>query len=315
MFETFLVKPIFNLLTFIYAVIPGHNFGLALIIFTIIVKLAMLPLLKKQLHHTKAMRALQPELKKIKIAAKGDKQKEAMLTMALYKEKEVSPFAPIGLMFIQFPILIALYSGISRIVKDPNNIISFSYDFVRNISWMKELALDISKFDMSLFGIIDLKKEALHAGAVYWPAMIIVVLSAAVQYMTSKQVMVTDKNARKLRDILKDAKDGKDADSAEVNAAVGSTMVYFIPVMIFAVSLRIAAALSFYWLVTGAITYIQQSLIFKQDSEELAVTTAKIKVDNSSAAKVVEAEVISKPKKSSNKNKKGKGGSSKKKRR
>lgn len=314
MFETFLVKPIFNVLTFIYAAVPGHNFGLALIIFTIIVKLAMLPLLKKQLHHTKAMRALQPELKKIKIAAKGDKQKEAMLTMALYKEKEVSPFAPIGLMFIQFPILIALYSGISKIVNDPNNIISFSYDFVRNFAWMKELALDISKFDMTLFGIVDLKKVALN-GSIYWPAMIIVILSAAVQYLTSKQVMITDKNARKLRDILKDAKSGKDADSAEVNAAVASTMIYFIPVMIFFVSLRISAALSFYWFVTGVITYIQQYLIFKQDSEELAVTTAKIKVDNSTTAKVVEAEVINKPKKSSPKTKKTKGGSSKKKRR
>lgn len=314
MFETFLVKPIFNLLTLIYALIPGHNFGLALIIFTIIVKLAMLPLLKKQLHHTKAMRALQPELKKIKIAAKGDKQKEATITMALYKEKEISPFAPIGLMFIQFPILIALYSGISKIVKDPSNIISFSYDFIRDFSWMKELATDISKFDMTLFGLVDLKKLAIN-GSIYWPAMIIVILSAGIQFLTSKQVMVTDKNARKLKDILKDAKTGKEADSAEVNAAVGSTMVYFIPLMIFVISIKIAAALSFYWLVTGIITYIQQSMIFKQDSEELAETTAKIKVDNESTARVVKAEVIQKPKKQSPKNKKSKGASTKKKRR
>ena len=115
----------------------------------------MLPLLKKQLHHTKAMRALQPELKKIKQAAKGDRQKEATLTMALYKEKEISPFAPIGLMFLQFPILIALYSGIRRVVLDPNNIIHYSYSFIKNIHWMKELAADISKFDMTLFGVVD----------------------------------------------------------------------------------------------------------------------------------------------------------------
>lgn len=313
MFETVLVKPIFNVLTFIYALVPGHNFGLALIIFTIIVKLALWPLLKKQLHHTKAMRALQPEIKKIKIAAKGDKQKEAMLTMALYKEKEISPFAPLGLMIIQFPILIALYSGISRIVKDQNNIISFSYDFVKNMSWMKELATDISKFDMTLFGVVDLKKMAIH-GNIYWPALVIVILSAVVQYLTSKQVMVTDKSARKLRDILKEAQSGKEADSAEVNAAVGSMMIYFIPLMIFLISIRIAAALSFYWLVTGIITYIQQSMIFKQDSEELAETTAKVKIDGASTAKVVTAEVISKPKKSSPKNKQS-SKSSKKKRR
>lgn len=303
MFETILVKPIFNVLTFIYAIVPGHNFGVALIIFTIVVKIALWPLLKKQLHHTKAMRALQPELKKIKSAAKGDRQKEAMLTMALYKEKEVSPFAPIGLMLIQFPILIALYSGISKIVKDPNDLINFSYDFVKNLSWMQELATDITKFDMTLFGIVDLKNTAI-TGTIYWPVMIIVLLSAVVQYLTSKQVMVTDKNAKKLKDILKDAKSGKEADSSEVNAAIGSMMIYFVPFMVFFISLGIAGALSFYWFITGVITYIQQSLIFKKDYEELAETTAKIKLDNSSTAKIVTAEVIQKPKKQTPKNKK-----------
>ena len=66
MFTTFIVQPIFNLLVFIYALIPGHNFGLAIILFTVVVRLLMWPLVKKQLHQAKAMRKLQPELKKIK---------------------------------------------------------------------------------------------------------------------------------------------------------------------------------------------------------------------------------------------------------
>ena len=127
--------------------------------------------------------------------------------------------------------------------------------------------------------------------------------------------MVTDKNARKLKDILRDAKSGKESDSTEVNAAIGSLMIYFVPFMVFFISLGIASALSFYWLVTGFITYIQQSMIFKQDSEELAETTAKIKVDNGSTAKVVKAEIIQKPKKSSASNKKSTSGGNKKKRR
>jgi membrane protein insertase Oxa1/YidC/SpoIIIJ len=199
--------------------------------------------------------------------------------------------------------LIALYSGISKIVKDPNDLINFSYDFVKNLSWMQELATDITKFDMTLFGIVDLKNTAI-TGTIYWPVMIIVLLSAVVQYLTSKQVMVTDKNAKKLKDILKDAKSGKEADSSEVNAAIGSMMIYFVPFMVFFISLGIAGALSFYWFITGVITYIQQSLIFKKDYEELAETTAKIKLDNSSTAKIVTAEVIQKPKKQTPKNKK-----------
>ncbi|MDB5186360.1 MAG: putative 60 kDa inner rane insertion protein, partial [Candidatus Saccharibacteria bacterium] len=60
MFDTLIVEPLFNLLVIIYALIPGHNFGLAIIIFTILVRLLMWPLVKKQLHHAKEMRKLQP---------------------------------------------------------------------------------------------------------------------------------------------------------------------------------------------------------------------------------------------------------------
>src|SRR6476619_3490617 len=95
-FQVLIVKPIFNLLVFIYAILPGHNFGLAIILFTVVVRLLMWPLVKKQLHQAKAMRELQPELKKIKQASKGDRQKESALLMELYKEREISPFGSIG---------------------------------------------------------------------------------------------------------------------------------------------------------------------------------------------------------------------------
>ena len=116
MFTTIIVQPIFNLLAFIYAILPGHNFGLAIIIFTIVVRILMWPLVKKQIHHAKAMRELAPELRKIKIAAKGDRQKESALTMELYKEKEINPFASLGIILVQLPILIGLYVGLRRII-------------------------------------------------------------------------------------------------------------------------------------------------------------------------------------------------------
>ena len=65
-FDLLIVQPIFNLLAIIYGLLPGSDFGIALIIFTVLVRLAMWPLIKKQLHQTKIQRELQPELKKIK---------------------------------------------------------------------------------------------------------------------------------------------------------------------------------------------------------------------------------------------------------
>ena len=304
MFDTILVRPIFNVLTFIYAVIPGHDFGLALIIFTIIMRFAVWPIARKQLHHTKAMRALQPEIKKIKQETKGDKQREGVLTMALYKERSINPFAPIGLMFLQLPILFALFAGINKIVKDPSTIISFSYGWVRDLSWMKEVAGNISLFDNSLFGLVDLNRHAI-GDSFYWPAFLIVLASAATQYFTSKQLAVTDKDSKSLRQLLKEAgSTGQQADQAEVSAAVGGMMRFLIPGIIFFVSIGLSAAISLYWLVGGIVAYIQQKKILEDDKVELEAVVG--------GARVV-AEVIEKPKKQKSSSKKG--GSARKKRR
>jgi YidC/Oxa1 family membrane protein insertase len=119
MFTTLIVQPIFNLLVLIYALLPGHNFGVAIIIFTIIIRLLLWPLVRKQLHQARLMRKIQPELKRIAKEAAGDKQKQSMLQMELYKEKGINPFGTIGIALLQLPILIGLYSGLQKVIHDP----------------------------------------------------------------------------------------------------------------------------------------------------------------------------------------------------
>lgn len=290
MFEVLIVKPLFNLLVLIYALLPGHNFGLAIIVFTILIRFLMWPLIKKQLHHTKAMRKLQPELKRIKQETKGDKQKESMMIMELYKERGISPFGSIGVLVVQLIILIGLYSGLRRVIDNPQAIVDFSYGWVQNLSWVQELAGDMSKFDATLFGVVDLGKAALpKEGGIYWPAMLIVVASAVSQYFQSKQLMPNDKEARGLRRILKEASDGKQADQAEVNAAVGRSTRYFIPAMIFLFTVGIPSALSLYWLVSGVTAYFQQARILGQDEDELEALANK-----PDKKQVIEGEVVAK---------------------
>jgi YidC/Oxa1 family membrane protein insertase len=319
MFQTLIVKPIFNLLTLIYALLPGHNFGLAIIIFTIIVRLLMWPLVKKQLHQAKAMRKLQPELKRIKAAAKGDKQKESAMLMELYKERGVNPFGSIGSLVIQFIILIGLYSGLRRVVDDPQAIVTYSYGWVQNLDWVKALAGDINKFDASLLGVVDLKRAAIQNGTTYWPALLIVFGSAMSQYYTSKQLMPSDKDGRSLRTILKEASGGTKTEQSEVNAAVGRSTRYLIPFMIFFITIGLPAALSLYWLVSGVTAYLQQAKVLNQDEEELEALadsdtttgeTGKTKVKIISKG-VIEGEIVEKktkptPKKKSAKSKRRK---------
>jgi YidC/Oxa1 family membrane protein insertase len=268
MFTTLIVQPIFNLLVFITAILPGHNFGMAIIVFTLIIRLLMWPLVKKQLHHAKAMRDLAPELKKIKAATKGNRQEESRLTMELYKEKEINPFATIGVLLVQLPILFGLYASIRKLINDPHQIVTFTYPFLHHLSWIQEISKDIHHFDETLFGVVNLTKTALGPTGVYWPAMIIVIASAFAQYLQSKQLMPQGKDSRGLRAILRDAGSGSQTDQAEVSAAVSRSTVIFVPLIVFLVSLHLAVALPLYWLVSSTIAYIQQSRILEEDVAE-----------------------------------------------
>lgn len=295
-FTTVFVQPVFNLLVFIYGIIPGHNFGLAIILFTIIIRYLMYPLLKKQLYHTKAMRELAPELKRIKKDAAGDKQKESAMTMELYKERQINPLASLGLLVVQIPLFLALFAGLRRIVNDPHTMIDFSYPFVRNLSWMRQLGSNINLFDNTLFGFVDLGKSALATGGgVYFPAMVIVIASSVTQYFQIKQTSPVDKDTRKLRQILKDAGGGKTADQTEVNAALGRNMSYVFPVLIFMLTVSFAAALSLYWFVGGLVAYLQQDYLLKKDRENLEGATAPVVTKKGKKAPI-EAEIISEPK-------------------
>ncbi|HEX4774475.1 MAG TPA: YidC/Oxa1 family membrane protein insertase [Candidatus Saccharimonadales bacterium] len=292
MFTTLIVKPIFNLLVLIYAVLPGHNFGLALIIFTIVVRLLMWPLVKKQLHQAKAMRQLQPEIKRVKQAAKGNRQQESLMMMELYKEKGINPFSTFPILIVQLLILIGLYSGLRRVITDPHAIISFAYPGLQHLSWLKQLSHNIHRFDNTLFGVVDLSRAALGKSGVYWPAMIIVLGSAVAQFYQSKQLLPDTKDQRGLRDILRQASSGKQADQSEVNAAVGRSTRYLLPVMIFIFTVNIASALSLYWLVGGIVAYIQQAIVLRGDETEMEAIADK---PSKNVKDIPEAEVVEIP--------------------
>ncbi len=298
MFTTLIVQPIFNLLVLIYALLPGHNFGLSLVIFTILIRLLLWPLIRKQLHQAKAMRSLQPEIKKVKQAAKGNRTKESQMLMELYKERGINPFATFPILIVQLIILIGLYSGLRRVISDPHNLVTFAYPSLQHLGWMRGLAHNIHLFDNTLFGFVDLGRAALGKGGIYWPAMFIVLGSAVAQFYQSKQLLPDTKDQRGLRDILKSASDGKQADQSEVNAAVGRSTRYLLPVMIFLFTVNIASALSLYWLVGGVVAFIQQAIVLNRDETEMEAIADKPGKDLSA---IPEAEIVASPKKKASK--------------
>lgn len=142
MFETLIIQPIFNVLLILYTVFG--DFGVAIILFTVLIRMLMWPLLRKQLHHGKIMRKLQPEIKEIRVKHKNNKQVQSQALMDLYKKYGVSPLGSFGLLFIQLPVFIGLFSALRSIINNPERIIHLPYKFVADNDAVKQMALSVS---------------------------------------------------------------------------------------------------------------------------------------------------------------------------
>lgn len=267
-FEILIVQPIFNMLMLLYAVIPGGDFGLAIILFTILLRLALHPLVKKQLHQTKAMRKMQPELEQIKRQTKGNKQLQGLQMMELYKKHGVSPFRSIGMLLVQLPIFIALYIVIIVFTQHANELAKWTYNFLENIPAIKAIIENPSSLNLDLFGVVDLTQHAFSNGNVSIVLVILAIVAAIGQFIQSKQTMPQTSN-RKLRDILKEASEGKDADQSEINSVIMGKMIYVFPFFMLVIMLSLPGAVALYYATTTIVAVIQQSLILRQDEEEL----------------------------------------------
>jgi YidC/Oxa1 family membrane protein insertase len=127
LFHVLLVVPMTNVLVAIAAVFGG-NFGLAIIAFTLLMKLVTWPLTASQYKMTKAMQAMQPKMQELQKKYKGkDPKKLQAETMALYREHGVNPLGCLLPMLVQIPIWFALYRVIVVTVGDaPESLVDLS---------------------------------------------------------------------------------------------------------------------------------------------------------------------------------------------
>lgn len=283
-FDVIIVQPIFNLLLAIYGIIP--DFGVSIIILTIIVRLLLWPLVKKQLHQSKAMRKMQPEIAKINKKYKGNPQMRSLALMDLYKKHNVSMFGSIGILLIQLPILIAVYRVVQIFVLSRGELGKYAYDIVKNLPVVNNLINNPDQFNQNFLGLIDLTKHAISQQGVVFSLLILAFVAAFLQYLTSKQLSPSSTDSKKrLRDILAAAGEGKEADQSEINAAVNRKMLKFMPIITFMIIIYLPGALAMYMAVGSAVGYIQNTIILNKDSEEMIkiASEKKIKPEKSNA--------------------------------
>ena len=295
--DMIIVRPIVNILFVIYSLVG--DFGLAIILFTAIVKLLTWPLMKRQLHQTKIMREIQPELAEIKKNCKGNRQLESIQMMDLYKRKNVKPFRSMLTLLIQFPIFIGLFTAINVAVRpyERNDAIytveHSAYFFVEPMNHISDLITQQKtylsqvksgvenptlEFTPKLFGVVDLSVTAGFASVSSVIVLIFAFASALTQFIMSHQQDPTRRNGKKrrtMRDLMREAADGKEASQDEINAVAQGQMTWMMPFMMFMIMINLPGAIVFYYLLNNIITVVLQKRIFSQNYTEMEAAADK----------------------------------------
>lgn len=224
-FNGLLYRPLFNGLIFLYNTLPGHDFGIAIIALTIIIRLLFYPLFQKQMKAQKEMALIQPKIKEVQKKYKNEKEKQAQAIMDLYKEHKVNPFSGCLPMLIQLPILIAFFQ-VLRTDMDPSRLNGL-YWFIKNPEVINPMFI----------GLVDLAKSN----------YVLAVLAGAAQFIQSKMTLPAGGLQK-----------GQGTDFASL---MSTQMIYFMPVLTVMIAWQLPAGLPLYWLVLTIVGIIQQYLM------------------------------------------------------
>lgn len=227
-FHTLVYDPIYNALVFFVGHLPSHDVGIAVIIVTIIVRVILFPLSKRAIEAQMAMKRVAPEIEELKKKHKDKQEEQAKAIFALYREKNIRPFAGLLLILIQLPVLFGLYwvfaqGGLPAIHED------VLYSFVRSPE----------SINMMFLGLIDMAK----------PSLLLAVLAAVTQFMYTRLSMGP-----------RGQKTATEASFSEDMARSFDLQARFVlPLMVGVFAYFLAAAAPLYW-TAGNIFMIAQEL-------------------------------------------------------
>ena len=235
----FIIVPFTNALIFIYGLI-GQNFGLAIILFTIVVRLATYPLTASQLKSTRAMQELQKDKKWIQVQKKykDDREKLSQEQMKIYQERGINPLGSCLPTLIQFPVIIGLYWSVTRALADtPMQLLTFA----RNISLpnIAELIPLNSQFLWMDLGQPErLKLDFLPFGI---PVLAIIVMITS--YLQTKLMSPT-----------------AGGDAGGQSAQMGKMMNIYMPLLMGYISYIYSAGLALYFVTSNIVSMAQYGL-------------------------------------------------------
>lgn len=245
-------RPILNTLVFLIEIIPGHSLGLAIILLTLLIRTILLIPSQRAMRSQRRMQELQPKLEALKKQYKDKQELLAMETMKLWKEHKVSPVSSCLPIFIQFPILIALYYvvwGGLHIDK-----IQLLYGFVGD-------NFSFNDMQTNFLGILDLTQLSIIVLPLIVGGLQFIQMDLAMSRAKKKQEDKQKSSTKK--EVTEKAK--KPGDIQDEMQMATNMMKYFMPVMIAFFTASLPAGVGLYW-GTSTIYGIAQQIVVNRES-------------------------------------------------
>jgi YidC/Oxa1 family membrane protein insertase len=246
-------KAIGYLLAVAYSVVPAHNLGLAIILLTCVVMLALFPLTAKQARSMISMQKVQPEIKRLQQKYKNDKQKQNEEILKFYQENKINPLAGCLPLVMQFPIFISLFHVLRSVQANVPKAGSFNRLYTdicgtgakcqKHPTGLRFLGMDLSK---SLWNV----RTGSIVGTI--PYVISILLIIGTGWYQARQTMARTQN---------------NANASPVNSQM-QFMTKVFPVVFGVLSLRFASGLVVYWVTSNLWRIGQQHLVLNKIYDE-----------------------------------------------
>jgi YidC/Oxa1 family membrane protein insertase len=253
-FSNLFYYPFLNLLVFVTAYSPGHNAAWAIVIATLLVRLALLIPSKRSAQSQRRMNEMQPLIEELKKEYGDDKQGLSVAQMELYKQNNINPFASCLPLLIQLPVLIFFYRAIISLNPNGAHIYSFVPKF--------------SDLHSSFFGINLLKPDHYY----FLP-----VIASVLQFFQIRMTMPK----------LPARVPGAEPDPTQM---VQRNMMYISPLLTMSIAYRLPAGAALYWVISTGFSIIQQYYVNKEKLKLTGVTASLKEVERKHPEHTKEAE-------------------------
>jgi len=236
------------------------NYGLAIILFTVFIKIVLIPLTLKQQRSLKASQELQPILTEIQNKYKNNPEKQQQELTRIYQEKKINPFGGCLLMLIQFPIILAMFYAVAQPItymfpeESKNTVVIEAIDKYKDINNTYKEVYYISNERKDLLNTeflgLDLAQvpSSNKSNVILW---IIPILSGLTTYLTSKITMKQTANQ-------------SSQQGNEQAMAMQKNMSLMLPLMTAYISFIVPLGMGLYWMVNNVVSMLIQMWVIKK---------------------------------------------------